>query len=88
MTPEMASNIQTSLNDLAPIADLPNPAQHSLTTKAPTSLKPELDPATVTGLLDAQFERLLETRINILKVFHAKVLPADREHLEQVCSQI
>ena len=84
----MAGNIHSSLNGQAAKPDMTNPALNTLTAKASTDPKPELDPASVAGLLDAQFEQLLETRINILKMFHAKVPSADREHLEQVCSEI
>jgi hypothetical protein len=54
----------------------------NVATKTIQEQKPEQDPTMVMNLLDAQFERLVEMRIHILRAFHEKTPSASQENLD------
>ena len=84
----MAGIIKTPLADQALRSTVPNPAYDNQDSRAAAHQKKEFDPSIVMNLLDAQFERLLQQRINILRTFHAKVESTDHKNFDTVCSEI
>lgn len=92
MTPEATGGVQMPASDQTSRPGSANPYVTSLESqvaKIVPEQEPEQDPKMIINLLDSQFERLVDLRIQILRAFHDKVPSSmSQQNLNEVCSGI